>query len=92
MRYYIDMVKIRLARGGAKNAPFYRVVITDSRNARDGKFIERIGFFNPMNFKDKNRNILCIQLERFQYWLSKGARPSVKVRTLVNTMIKKSIQ
>ncbi|URJ30190.1 30S ribosomal protein S16 [Blochmannia endosymbiont of Camponotus sp.] len=75
------MVRIRLARGGYKKAPFYHVVVTDSRNARDGRFIERIGFFNPINFRN-NRN-LHISIKRVQYWLHKGASPSKRVLKLI---------
>lgn len=78
------MVKIRLARGGCKKTPFYRIVITDSRNARDSRFIERIGFFNPIAFKENNYKKLYIHTERLQYWLSKGAKPSFRVFTLMS--------
>jgi len=75
------MVVIRLARGGAKKRPFYRVVVTDKRNSRDGRFIERVGFFNPIAAGGEER--LRIDTDRINYWLSKGAQPSVRVNTLL---------
>lgn len=74
------MVTIRLARGGAKKRPFYSVVVTDSRNARDGRFIERIGFFNPVARGQEER--LRLNGERFAYWVSQGAQPSERVAQL----------
>lgn len=75
------MVTIRLARGGAKKRPFYQVVVTDSRNARDGRFIERVGFFNPIATGKEER--LRVNAERYQYWVSQGAQPSERVAALV---------
>lgn len=75
------MLAIRLARGGAKKRPFYHIVATNSRNARDGRFIESIGFFNPLA-KGKEEEIR-IDLERYNYWLSVGGQASDRVRTLV---------
>lgn len=75
------MVTIRLARGGAKKRPFYQVVVTDSRNARDGRFIERVGFFNPIAIGKEER--LRVNTERYQYWVSQGAQPSERVAALV---------
>ena len=75
------MVTIRLARGGAKKRPFYHVVVTDSRMPRDGRFIERIGFFNPVATGNEVR--LKIDSERFNYWVSQGAKASERVATLV---------
>lgn len=75
------MVTIRLARGGAKKRPFYQVVVTDSRNARDGRFIERVGFFNPIATGKEER--LRVNAERYQYWVSQGAQPSERVAQLV---------
>lgn len=66
------MVTIRMARGGAKKRPFYNIVVADSRNARDGRFIERVGFYNPVAKPSE----LNLDRERIQYWLSKGAKPS----------------
>ncbi|HET8730644.1 MAG TPA: 30S ribosomal protein S16 [Moraxellaceae bacterium] len=75
------MVTIRLARGGAKKRPFYQVVVTDSRTARDGRFIERVGFFNPIATGKEER--LRVNAERYQYWVSQGAQPSERVAALV---------
>jgi small subunit ribosomal protein S16 len=75
------MVTIRLARGGAKKRPFYQLVVTDSRNARDGRFIERVGFFNPVAMGKEER--LRINTERFQHWVALGAQPSERVAALV---------
>jgi small subunit ribosomal protein S16 len=75
------MVTIRLARGGAKKRPFYHVVVTDSRNRRDGRYIERIGFFNPIAAGEEVR--LNIDAERAQYWVSRGARASDRVSRLL---------
>ena len=75
------MVTIRLARGGAKKRPFYSLVVTDSRNARDGRFIERIGFFNPIATGKEEK--LRVNTERFQYWVGHGAQPSERVAALV---------
>lgn len=74
------MVTIRLARGGAKKRPFYSIVVTDSRNARDGRFIERIGFFNPVARGQEER--LRLNGERLAYWVSQGAQPSERVAQL----------
>ncbi|MFO1257618.1 MAG: 30S ribosomal protein S16 [Gammaproteobacteria bacterium] len=76
------MVVIRLARSGAKKRPFYHMVVADKRNKRDGRFIERLGFFNPVA-KGKEVRLL-IQRERLQYWLTQGAQPSERVQSLVN--------
>ena len=73
------MVKIRLARGGAKKKPYYRIVVADVRKKRDGKFIERIGFYNPMI----QENRFEIDSERAKYWLSVGAQPTDRVRKLM---------
>ncbi|URJ26588.1 30S ribosomal protein S16 [Blochmannia endosymbiont of Camponotus modoc] len=78
------MVRIRLARGGHKKTPFYHIVITDSRNARDGRFIERVGFFNPITFG--NRTGLRVNTERVKYWLHKGASPSDRVLKLIKNL------
>lgn len=75
------MVTIRLARGGAKKRPFYHVVVADSRKPRDGRFIERIGFFNPIAAGQEQ--VLKIDQERLTYWLSKGAQTSERVAALV---------
>jgi small subunit ribosomal protein S16 len=71
-------LRIRLTRAGAKKRPFYRVVIADSRKPRDGRFIERVGTYNPMLAKDHPDRIL-LKEERIRYWLSVGAQPSDRV-------------
>ena len=75
------MVTIRLARGGAKKRPFYHVVVTDSRNRRDGKYIERVGFFNPIARGGEVR--LQLNQERLSYWLGQGAQTSDRVASLI---------
>jgi small subunit ribosomal protein S16 len=75
------MVTIRLSRTGAKKKPFYHVVVTDSRNARDGRYIERLGFFNPMAKGGEER--LRIALDRVDHWVGKGAQTSERVGTLL---------
>lgn len=75
------MVTIRLARGGSKKRPFYNVVVTDSRNARDGRFIERLGFFNPLARGGEIR--LRLFDERVAYWQSQGAIASERVASLI---------
>lgn len=74
------MVSIRLARAGAKKRPFYHIIVTDSRNARDGRNIERLGFFNPIAKGDEVP--LRIDTERMNYWISHGAKPSERVNNL----------
>ena len=71
-------VSIRLARGGAKKRPYYKIVVTDARNARDGKFIERIGSYNPLLAKD-NPERVKLDADRARHWLSVGAQPSDRV-------------
>lgn len=75
------MVTIRLSRGGAKARPFYHVVVTDSRSKRDGRFIERLGFFNPIAVKQDVP--FQIARDRYDYWISTGAQPSDRVARLV---------
>ena len=75
------MVVIRLARGGAKNRPFYNIVVADQRMPRDGRFIERIGFYNPKAAENEQR--FRIALDRVEHWVSHGAQPSDAVRKLV---------
>ena len=75
------MVTIRLSRGGAKKKPFYHIVVTDSRARRDGRYIERIGFFNPMAKGQEIR--LNINNERVEYWISQGAQTSDRVGKLI---------
>ena len=75
------MVTIRLARGGAKKRPYFHITVADSRRARDGKYIERVGFFNPIASAQGDR--LNIDHERLEYWVSKGAQISGTVKTLI---------
>ena len=75
------MVVLRLARGGAKARPFYNVVATDSRNRRDGRFIERVGFYNPIAAEGEQG--LRLSLERIEYWRSHGAQVSPTVQRLI---------
>lgn len=82
------MVKIRLARGGAKKRPFYQVVVTDSRNARDGRFIERLGFFNPI--AAGQATALHLNINRMEYWISIGATISDRVHSLMKNAKKLS--
>lgn len=82
------MVVIRLSRGGAKKRPFYHIVVSDKRSPRDGRCVERIGYFNPIaTGKDVK---LELNLERAQYWLSTGAQPSDRVRGLIKLHEKKT--
>jgi small subunit ribosomal protein S16 len=75
------MVSIRLSRAGAKKRPFYHLVVTDSRNRRDGRYIERLGYFNPLG-QDHEEN-LRIDLERVDYWVGQGAQASDRVSSLL---------
>lgn len=75
------MVTIRLSRGGAKKRPFYHIVVTDSRSRRDGRYIERLGFFNPV--ARGNEETLRLDLERADYWIGNGAQTSDRVRSLI---------
>ncbi|MDG2396016.1 30S ribosomal protein S16 [Candidatus Thioglobus sp.] len=84
------MVKIRLARGGAKKKPFYSIVATDSRKRRDSGYIERIGYFNPVARGQEVR--LTIEEERLEYWTSKGAQLSDRVQQLVKEFKDPSIR
>ena len=77
------MVTIRLSRGGAKKRPFYHVVVTDSRNRRDGRYIERLGFFNPVATGKEVR--LEVNLERYDHWKAQGAQTSDRVASLVKS-------
>ncbi len=71
-------LSIRLARGGAKKRPFYRIVVADSRSPRDGRFIERLGHYNPLLPRD-NPDRVKLEVERIKYWLGNGAQPSERV-------------
>jgi len=75
------MVTIRLARGGSKKNPYYYVTVSDKRNARNGRFIERVGFFNPTARGQEER--LRIDLERVKYWQGQGAQASERVSSLL---------
>ena len=75
------MVTIRLSRGGAKKKPFYHIVVTDQRNRRDGRYIERVGFFNPVARGAEEK--LRVDLDRIDHWIGNGAQPSDRVSTLV---------
>ncbi len=75
------MVTIRLARGGAKKRPFYNIVVTDRRNRRDGRYIERVGYFNPIATGQAER--LVLDRERVDYWLGQGAQASERVASLL---------
>ena len=70
--------RIRLARAGSKNRPFFRIVVSDKRSPRDGKFIEKLGTYNPLLPKEDENRVLFYE-ERVKYWLSKGATPSYKM-------------
>ena len=76
------MVTIRLSRAGTTNQPFYHVVVADSRRARDGRFIERLGFYNPIASEGEEQ--VRLNDERIQYWLGQGAKASAAVRKLLN--------
>jgi len=75
------MVSIRLARGGSKKRPFYHVVVSDSRSPRDGRYIERVGFFNPQARGQEEE--LRLDDARIDYWMSQGAKPSGRVANLI---------
>ena len=75
------MVTIRLSRGGAKKRPFYHLTVTDSRRSRDGRFIERVGFFNPIARGQEER--LRVDFDRIEYWQGQGAQLSERVAKLV---------
>jgi small subunit ribosomal protein S16 len=75
------MVVIRMARGGAKNRPFYSIVVADSRMPRDGRFIERIGFYNPKAAENEPK--FRIALDRVSHWVDRGAQPSDAVKKLI---------
>ncbi len=79
------MLTIRLSRGGAKKRPFYHITVSDSRKARDGRFIERIGFFNPRAKGQEER--LRLDRDRMAYWQSQGAQLSPRVSTLAKAAV-----
>lgn len=77
------MVVIRLARGGAKKRPFYHIVVADKRRARDSRFIERLGYFNPIASGNDIR--VTLDMARAEHWISQGAQPSDRVKHLIKT-------
>jgi len=83
------MVKIRLSRYGTKKRPFYKIVVADSRFPRDGRFIERVGYFNPIA-RGKSE-ILKLNLERITYWTKKGAQVSERAKKLIKLLNKKEV-
>lgn len=80
------MVTIRLSRGGAKKQPYYTVVVADSRNKRDGRCIERVGFFNPL--AQGQEETLRLNMERITHWVSEGAQTSARVTKLIEQVQK----
>ena len=76
------MLKIRLSMGGVKKRPIYKIVVADSRFPRDGRFIEKLGFFNPLLPKEKKERMI-LESDRIKYWLSKGAKPTQRVARLL---------
>lgn len=83
------MVTIRLTRGGAKKKPFYHLVVTDSRSSRDGRYLERVGFFNPVARGKEER--LNVNHERIAYWVGTGAQMSDRVKQLVKESAAKAV-
>ena len=83
LRIFTMATKIRLARGGTKKRPYYRIVVADSRAPRDGRFIEKIGTYNPL-IKAGDENRVAIDTERAEYWLSQGAVPTDRVLLFLN--------
>ena len=79
------MLRIRLSMGGVRKRPVYKIVIADGRYPRDGKFIEKIGSYNPLLPKDKKERIK-IEAERVKYWMSKGAQPTLRVSRLLGEL------
>ena len=75
-------MKIRLARGGSKKRPFYRIVAADSRMPRDGRYIERLGTYNPLLAKDSEERVK-MNMERIQYWLGEGAQPTDRISRML---------
>ncbi len=86
-------VKIRLSRGGSKKRPFYRVVAADARSPRDGKFLEKLGSYNPLLAKESEERLKLIE-ERVKYWLGTGAQPTDRVARLLNEkgLVEKPVQ
>ena len=84
------MVRIRLARHGSKKNPFYHITVADQRRSRDGRFIERVGYFNPV--AKGNAQEYRIEMDRVDYWLSKGAQPTDMVKKLVSRARKEAVE
>ena len=84
------MVRIRLARHGSKKSPFYHITVADQRRSRDGRFIERVGYFNPV--AKGNAQEYRIEMDRVDYWLSKGAQPTDMVKKLVSRARKEIVE
>ena len=78
-------LKIRLARGGSKKRPFYRIVVADSASPRDGKFIEKVGTYNPILPKDRAAERLTLDIERAKHWLQVGAQPTDRVARMLDS-------
>ena len=76
------MLKLRLSMGGTKKRPVYKIVVADSRFSRDGRFIEKLGFFNPLMPKDKKERVGLVE-ERIKYWLGQGAQPTTRVARIL---------
>ena len=76
------MLKLRLSMGGTKKRPIYKIVVADSRFARDGRFIEKLGFFNPLLPKEKKERV-GLEQERIKYWLNQGAQPTIRVARIL---------
>ena len=77
-------LKIRLSRGGTKKRPYYKIVVAEALSPRDGKFIERLGSYNPMVAKDHAER-LTLEVERIKYWISKGAQPTLRVAKMLSS-------
>ena len=76
------MLKLRLSMGGTKKRPVYKIVVADSRFARDGRFIEKLGFFNPLLPKEKKERV-GLESDRIKYWLGQGAQPTIRVARIL---------
>ena len=76
------MLKLRLSMGGTKKRPVYKIVVADSRFARDGRFIEKLGFFNPLLPKEKKERV-GLEADRIKYWLGQGAKPTIRVARIL---------
>jgi len=76
------MLKLRLSMGGTKKRPVYKIVVADSRFARDGRFIEKLGFFNPLLPKEKKERV-GLESDRIKYWLGQGAKPTIRVARIL---------